>query len=74
MPHIENYRAEVAVSVTLVGDVGEVAQYTATRRREGTSANNRPASDVIESALISAVSAARILAAGVDNAEKRRLK
>jgi len=71
---IEGYIAEVTVSVTLRSDEGgTVAEYSVTRTAAGSS--TRPgAVGVIETATSAAVAAARIMNAGVQNTEARRLK
>lgn len=74
MPRMEHYTAEVVVTVRLRSqEEGVVAEYSVTRQRHGNSSTHK-ASVLIEGAEASAGSAARILGAGVDNAEARRLK
>jgi hypothetical protein len=71
---VEGYIAEVTVSVVLRGE-GEkvVAEYSVTRSASGSS--TRPgAVGVIDTATSAAAAAARIMNAGVQNAEARRLK
>lgn len=82
MPIMETYLAEVTVSVVLKStSSGKLAEYSVTRRSEGFSAEpgeglekQRGAEKVIDAALVNAVAANKALAAGVQNAERRRLK
>ena len=77
MPRLEGYQAFVKVTVELRAEGTNVASYSVTRTAEGPSATVRGkenAEYVIEAALTDAVAAHRALAAGVQNAERRRLK
>jgi hypothetical protein len=74
MPRIENYVAEVTVSVVLrTTERGQVTTFSVTRTASGLSAGNK-ANKYIDTATETAAAAARIVASGVNNAEDRRLK
>ncbi len=74
MPKVTNYHVQVTLTVTVrTTDAGKVCEHTVVRSAEGPSGSFRP-SALTEGAVAGAASAARILSAGVDNAEARRLK
>lgn len=74
MPILDGYIAEVTVSVVLHSDNtgGQVASYSVTRQYKGGSASG--ASGVVQTATDAALAASKSFAAGLDNAEARRLK
>jgi hypothetical protein len=80
MPKLEDYIAEVTVSVVLKSTAaGRVAEYSVTRVSKGSSApvgaGTTPAViPVVEQAMLDATAAHKALLAGVQNAEARRLK
>jgi hypothetical protein len=74
MPAIQDYIAEVTVSVVLrTVDAGVVAEYSVTRKAEGAGTSHKPGG-IIDTATSAAAAGARIMGAGIDNAEARRLK
>ena len=76
MPRVEQYEALVKVTVELRAEGRSVGSYSVTRAAIGSSINagGTGAIETIEAALVDAVAAHRALAAGVQNAERRRLK
>lgn len=77
MPTEDRYTAEVTVSVQLISEQvepGVVVSAYSVKRRYGGNGTGRKPSDIIDDAVVRAVAHAKSLAAGVDNAEKRRLK
>lgn len=75
MPRLENYIAEVTVSVVLrTEQAGVVAEYSVARRRTGGSGTDNAVQNMVRQAAAAAAAASDDLAAGVQNAERRRLK
>lgn len=82
MPLTDSYVAEVTVSVRLRSTTdGVVAEYSVTRKDKGSSispsetlATMSGAARAIEAATVDAVATSKAMAAGVQNAERRRLK
>lgn len=75
MPMLEHYEVEVVTTVTITGGTSRsvVQRYEARGRAKGTSAG-AGLPTTIETAVAQASAQSRIIGAGVDNAEKRRLK
>lgn len=72
----ENYIASVTVSVTLRSreqGEGVVAEYQVTRMSTGKSGGDG-ATRAVERAMVNALAAEKALRAGMQNAERRRLK
>lgn len=75
MPKLESYIVDVEVSVVVrTTSAGKVAEYAVVRSAGGDSASPTALEGVVGTATAAAVSASRIVTAGVENAEKRRLK